>query len=222
MENLQKKLGYNFRNPKLLQQALTHSSYTANIHCNYERLEFLGDRILGVTIAEMLCTTFPNDPEGNLSQRFVSLVCKETVAEVSSEIGLNKYIITANPEITDSINVLCDVGEAIIASIYIDSQDMSIAQDFIKHYWTPLIDKKSQPHKDFKSLLQEKAASLKLDFPCYKIIQKTGPEHNPNFVVEVSLNNGIKALGEGKSKKQAEQNSAKKMLDILGIKNANN
>ena len=221
MQNLQKKLDYNFRNLKLLQQALTHSSYTADIHSNYERLEFLGDRILGVTIAEMLCASFPNDPEGNLSQRFVSLVCKETVAEVSTEIGLNQYIITANPEIKDSINILCDVGEAIIAAIYIDSQDMSIVQDFIKRFWTPLIDKKSQPHKDFKSLLQEKAASLKLDFPQYKIIQKTGPEHEPEFIVEVRLNNGINATGKGKSKKQAEQNSAKELLNILGITNAN-
>lgn len=221
MQNLETKIGYSFRNPKLLQQALTHSSYTSDIHSNYERLEFLGDRILGVTIAEMLCTAFPNDPEGNLSQRFVTLVCKETVAEVSSDIGLNKYIITVNPEIKDSINVLCDVGEALIASIYLDSKNMSTAQDFIKRYWTPLIDKKSKPHKDFKSLLQERTASLKLDFPHYEVIQKTGPEHDPEFIVKVSLNNGTEAIGKGKNKKQAEQNSAQKMLTMLGIKNDN-
>lgn len=218
MQNLQKKLGYSFHNQKLLQQALTHSSYTSNIHSNYERLEFLGDRILGVTIAEMLCATFPNDPEGSLSQRFVSLVCKETVAEVSSEIGLNQYIITSNPEIKESINVLCDVGEAIIAALYLDSQNMTIAQDFIKRYWTPLIDKKSQPHKDYKSMLQENLATLKLDFPHYEILEKTGPEHEPEFVIQVSTNNGLQAIGKGKSKKQAEQNAAQSLLKKLGAK----
>ena len=93
MQELEEKIGYTFKTPKLLQQALTHSSFTPDIHKNYERLEFLGDRILGVTVADMLCRAFANEPEGSLSQRFVCLVCKETVAEIVRGLGADKYII---------------------------------------------------------------------------------------------------------------------------------
>jgi ribonuclease-3 len=218
MNKLQQTLGYTYKAPHLLKQALTHSSYTSDIHKNYERLEFLGDRILGVTIADMLCQTFTDEPEGSLARRFTQLVCKETVAEVALKLGLDKYIITSNPEIKTQINVLCDVGEAIIASIYLDSQNMLIAQEFIKKHWQPLLTKNAEPIKDYKSMLQEHSLGLKLPLPQYETVEKTGPEHSPNFIIKVKINS-YEAKGHGKNKKQAEQNAAENLLKIMGATN---
>ncbi len=220
MNKLEKSLGYKFNNKKYLQQALTHSSATSDIHENYERLEFLGDRILGLTIADILYTTFPDEPEGSLAQRFVVLVCKETVAEVVRTLDIKGYIQAINTNVNDKDSVLCDVGEALIAAIYKDSGSLDVTQDFIKRCWQPHIDKKSHPKKDYKTLLQEQAAVLKYPAPVYKVISKTGPEHAPMFVMEVSLNNDLKALGKGSSKKQAEQAAAALMLNTLGVKDA--
>ena len=155
MQELEEKIGYTFKTPKLLQQALTHSSFTPDIHKNYERLEFLGDRILGVTVADMLCRAFANEPEGSLSQRFVCLVCKETVAEIVRGLGADKYIIARDMSVVSSENVLCDIGEALIAAVYLDSGDITAAQAFVRRCWTPFIDRQSRPHKDFKTRLQE-------------------------------------------------------------------
>ncbi|MBQ2884905.1 MAG: ribonuclease III [Alphaproteobacteria bacterium] len=218
MQKLQQTLGYTYKTQKLLKQALTHSSYTSDIHKNYERLEFLGDRILGVTIADMLCQTFVDEPEGSLARRFTQLVCKETVADVALKLGLDKYIITANPEIRTQVNVLCDVGEAIIASIYLDSKDMQIAQDFIKKYWLPLLNVNSEPVKDYKSMLQEYSLSIKLSLPCYELLEKTGLEHSPTFVVKAIVDK-YSASGTGKNKKQAEQNAAHNLLKLMGASN---
>ena len=218
MKELQQTLEYEFSDERILRQALTHSSKTSDIHQNYERLEFLGDRILGVTVAEMLCRMFPDEPEGNLSQRFIGLVCKETVAEVVTLWGADKYIIVANPDASQSENVLCDVGEAIIAAIYKDSQSMQVAQDFVRKNWLPLIDRKSKPHKDYKTRLQEEVHNLNLQTPVYRVLEKTGSEHKPEFLMEVWVGDGVTAEGHGKNKKIAEQEAACKMLKSLGIK----
>lgn len=215
MNNLEKNIGYVFKNKNLLKQALTHSSATADIHRNYERLEFLGDRILGLTVADMLCHTFADEPEGDLAQRFVGLVCKETVAEIVRSLNIVPHIIAANLDVCDKDNVLCDVGEALIAAIYLDSGDLKIAQDFIERNWRQLIDQKSQPKKDYKTLLQEKSAQLKLNAPVYEIVEKTGPEHAPKFVVSVNVGYAVSAYGKGSSKKHAEQQAAEEMLKIL-------
>ncbi|MBR2274133.1 MAG: ribonuclease III [Alphaproteobacteria bacterium] len=216
MNNLEQRLDYIFRDKNLLIQALTHSSVTADIHRNYERLEFLGDRILGVMVADMLCRTFVDEPEGNLARRFVQLVCKETVAEVVRQLDIIPFIRVANDEVRDKDNVLCDVGEALIAAIYIDSQSLETARNFVERWWKPLIDKKSQPPKDYKTLLQEVAAQRKLDVPSYAIIDKKGPEHAPQFEVSVMLGQGYIAHGIGSSKKHAEQEAAHALLKTLG------
>lgn len=220
MQELEEKLGYTFQHKELLKRALTHSSFTSDIHCNYERLEFLGDRILGVTIAEMLTETFLDEPEGSLAQRFVRLVCKEAVAEVMCKLGVGPFIISgANQDVRSSVGVLCDVGEAIIAAIYEDSGCMETAQKFVRCHWKELIDKRSHPHKDFKTYLQEKSAQLKLPMPVYQQVSKTGPAHAPEFVVCVSLGKDYCAKGVGANKKQAEQAAAAKMLAELGVEN---
>ena len=217
MKKLQQKLGYTFRNIDGLKQALTHSSLSSDIHKNYERLEFLGDRILGLTIADMLCQSFINEAEGELAQRFVHLVCKETVAEVMRKIGVKTYIEAANPEVCDKDNVLCDVGEAIIAAIYRDSGELTEAQKFIHQYWSPLIDCKSQPVKDYKTSLQEIAAKRALPQPQYLMLEKKGPEHAPTFVIKVVLGDKLEAIGVGTNKKHAEQEAAAKMIATLEV-----
>lgn len=215
MKKLQQNLKYTFKNTDWLKQALTHSSLSSDIHKNYERLEFLGDRILGVTIADILCQTFVNEAEGELAQRFVHLVCKETVAEVMRNLNVTDYIEAANPEVCNKDNVLCDVGEAIIAAIYYDSGDLTEAQNFIRTHWKSLIDRKSHPTKDDKTHLQELAAQLSLPLPQYQLISKTGPEHAPSFEVQAIVGNQFRANGIGATKKQAEQNAAAQLIALL-------
>lgn len=215
MQDLQEKLGYIFKNPKYLEQALTHSSQTSDIHRNYERLEFLGDRILGVTIADVLCKTFPNEPEGSLAQRFIGLVCKYAVADVMKGLDVPQYVIAGAPDVRKRVNVLCDIGEAIIAAIYLDSGDMTVAQDFVRRHWAHLIDRKSLPRKDYKTALQERASVLKLDMPVYEMLYQKGPAHAPEFLMKVSIGEHYSAEGNGANKKKAEQEAAAKMLEIL-------
>lgn len=220
MEQIEQKIGYTFQNKALLQQALTHTSITSNIHRNYERLEFLGDRILGLTIANILYEMFPDEPEGNLAQRYALLVSKETVSEVVIKLDIPPYIGVQTNEIRESENVLCDIGEAIIAAIYLDSKNLSVAQNFIKNNFKSFIDTKSEPHKDYKTTLQEKAYQLGFNVPKYTLIEKKGSEHEPVFLVEVDIGNNKKQTGVGKNKKQAEQMAAERLLKILGESNA--
>lgn len=214
MEKLQKNLNYKFKNFKLLQQALTHSSVTGNEHYNYERLEFLGDRVLGMTMAHLLYNMFPNDREGVLAQRHVQLVRAETVAAVVKKLHIDEYINAKDKETKQSVNVLCDVGEAIIGAIYIDS-DIEQAIRFVETNWRDMIDKEGGSEKDAKTQLQEKFHSLKLPLPVYEVVSKDGSEHEPMFTVKVSLNDGQFALGQGKNKKTAEQQAAAKLLEQM-------
>lgn len=215
MEKLQQTLKYHFRNPKLLQQALTHSSVTGNERYNYERLEFLGDRVLGMTMAHLLYKMFPKDREGVLAQRHVQLVRAETVAAVVRKLHINDYIVAKDKETTQSINVLCDVGEAIIGAIYIDS-NIEEAIRFVEENWQDMIDTDNGSEKDAKTQLQEKFHSLKLPSPVYETISKEGTEHEPIFTVKVSMNDGRFALGQGKNKKTAEQQAAAQLLELIG------
>lgn len=215
MEELEKILHYKFRNPELLKQALTHSSITGNEHRNYERLEFLGDRVLGMTMAHLLYTMFPNDREGVLAQRHVKLVCAPMVAEVVRKLHIDKFIYAKDMETTQSINVLCDIGEAIIGAIYIDS-DIQQAIAFVERNWKNMIDKDAGSEKDYKTQLQEKFHALKLPSPVYEVVEKSGTEHEPMFAIRVQANEQIFAIGKGKNKKAAEQQAAQKLLQQMG------
>ena len=219
MEKLQDLLQYQFRNPKLLQQALTHSSVTGNEHRNYERLEFLGDRVLGMTMAHLLYKMFPHGREGELAQRHVKLVRAETVAAVVKKLHIDEYIIAKDKETIQSTNVLCDVGEAIIGAIYIDS-DIEQAIAFVERNWRDMIDMAdSGSAKDFKTRLQEKFHTLKLGFPTYELISKEGSDHNPLFTVRVAQSDKVYAVGHGKNKKLAEQEAAEKLLQLMEEEN---
>lgn len=215
MEEFEKILGYSFQNRHLLKQAITHSSYSARLTDNYERLEFLGDRVLGVAIASLLYRLFPNEPEGSLSQRHTGLVCKETVAEVALTLKLDKFMIVANEEIRENENVLCDVCEAVIGAIFIDA-GCDVAVNFVNSHWKELIDKNMAPPKDAKTRLQENAHIRGLGAPQYRLVRREGSEHEPLFYMAVSLKGVDEQTGEGRNKKLAEQCAAAKMLDYLG------
>lgn len=214
MTELEKNLGYSFKNQALLQQALTHSSLTGDVKKNYERLEFLGDRVLGVSMAHLLYFTFENEPEGFLSPRFVKLVRKETVAEVALELKLNEYI-KANPQtLSTNENVLCDVMEAVIGAVCLDG-GFETAISFVDRHFKKHIEKSRNPEKDNKTLLQELAHQIKGGAPVYEVIKKEGSEHEPTFYVQVCVEGKGSAVGVGKSKKTAEQEAAAELLKIL-------
>lgn len=214
MQKLQRILQYQFNNIKLLQQALTHSSVTGNEHRNYERLEFLGDRVLGMTMAHLLYNRFPNDREGALAQRHVKLVCAEAVADVVKKLHIDEYIIAKDEETAKRTNVLGDIGEAIIGAIYIDS-DIEQAIAFVERNWEYMINGAGS-QKDYKTRLQEYFHAQKLPLPVYELVAKDGSEHEPLFTIKVALNENIFAFGKGKNKKQAEQQAAEELLKMIG------
>lgn len=217
-KTIYKNIDYNFQNEQLLKQALTHSSITGNIHKNYERLEFLGDRVLGMTVAHLLYNRYPNDKEGELSQRFNRLVCAETVADMARKLKLDMYIIAKDKDIAYSVNVLCDICEAVIGAIYIDS-NINSAINFVEKHWNCFFDEALTAKKDFKTSLQEFLHHKKQPLPNYEIAEKTGEEHNPTFKIKVSCVDGKYAFGSGHNKKEAEQHAAEELLKILEKEN---
>ena len=211
IEKLEKTLGYTFNNKKLLIQALTHGSCTGDVTENYERLEFLGDRVLGLAVAEMLYDTFPKEPEGSLSQRHTSLVCKETVAELSRALTIDQYVHIASEDIRENDNVLCDVGEAVIGAIYVDGGSEK-ALEYVRAKWKDLLHKSHNPPKDSKTELQEMSHIKGLGMPTYEVVKREGSEHEPIFHIAVNLEGTTPEVGQGRDKKLAEQDAAHKML----------
>ncbi|MFV0626510.1 MAG: ribonuclease III [Alphaproteobacteria bacterium] len=217
MEELENILNYTFKDSGLLKQAVTHGSYVSDLHQNYERLEFLGDRVLGLTVSNLLYKLFPEEEEGSLSQRYVGLVCKETVSSVALSLNVDKYIYVANEEIRTNENVMCDICEAIIGAIFIDG-GYNEAVKFIHAHWTSLVDKNIEPPKDAKTKLQELAHAKSLGSPIYKLVKREGSEHEPVFHMSVSLSNLTSQMGIGRNKKLAEQEAATKMIKEIGAK----
>lgn len=214
IEEVEKNLGYHFHNPQLLKQALTHSSVTSHIGSNYERLEFLGDRVLGVAMASALFNAFPHEPEGSLSPRHTRLVCKETVSAVARSLHLDRYIHAATPDIKENENVLCDVCEAVIGAIFIDAGCLR-ALEFVDMHWKNLLHKDLTPPKDPKTKLQEIAHAHGHSTPIYEQISRSGSEHEPTFVMCVKIDDLPPQSGEGHNKKLAEQMAASKMIALL-------
>lgn len=217
MDELEKILNHKFKDRHLLQQAVTHSSITSKLSENYERLEFLGDRVLGLAVAAMMYEIFKREPEGNLSQRFMALVCKETVAEVARKLSLNKFILSDSIDVKNNDSVLSDVCEAVIAALYIDAGCVE-AISFVQKNWRPLVDTHKQPPKDAKTFLQEVAHEKGLSSPIYTEVGKEGSEHEPIFYMQVEIEDHAPQTGRGRNKKMAEQDAAEKMLNSLGVK----
>ena len=209
------KLNYEFVNFELVDLALTHSSYVdGKLIANYERLEFLGDRVLGLSIANLIYKMFPNEKEGSLSKRFSDLVSKKTLTLIAKNLEIEKFIKTSKDffyrtKITDTM--LSDVVEALIGAIYLDS-NFSKVYETVESLWTPYIKKQSEPPINPKSFLQEWCLKHKKKLPEYNLIKKKGPDHAPVFHVKLDIKNFVRAFSEGNSKQEAEINAAKEVL----------
>lgn len=203
-------LHFVFKNPILFNEAITHPSYHRRKVNTFERLEFLGDRVLGILIAEMLYTVFPNEPEGDLAKRQAVLISRDVCQEIAREIGLHEDVKVVGTELDGNSAVLGDAMEALIGAMYLD-QGLGVVRDHILPLWKSRLSKSEAPPKDHKSLLQEWTQSRGLGIPSYQVIGKTGLAHAPEF--EVSLTVGTcTATAMGKSRKVAEQEVARLML----------
>tara|TARA_B100001093_G_C26605598_1_gene917864 strand:- start:185 stop:847 length:663 start_codon:yes stop_codon:yes gene_type:complete len=212
---LEKKIDFKFKNIKLLTQCLTHKSF--NSSDNNEKIEFLGDRVLGLVIAKKLLEIYPEEKEGILDKKFASLVNKKTCLEIAKNINLEKYILTFNSnnkkkKIEDKI--ISDSCEALIGAIYLD-KGFNASEKVILNLWSNNIKKSAITQVDAKTKLQELSLKNFKILPSYKLVSNTGPRHKPLFKVGVKLPNTKYFFSSGRSKKDAEQNAAIECLKSL-------
>jgi ribonuclease-3 len=211
---LEDNLGHQFADPALLQRALTHASAASAL--SNERLEFLGDRVLGLVVAETLHARYPKESEGPLTVKLHALVRAEACARVAEAAALPNYVQLAGPGF-DSARargaILSDVCEAVIAALYLDG-GMKAARAFIERYWAEMFDDPGQgaEMRDAKTRLQEWAQGRGLAAPLYRETARSGPAHAPHFVIEASVEGMAPETGEGGSKREAEQEAAAKLL----------
>ena len=209
---LEKKIKINFKDKDLLIRSLTHKSFDKNI--NNEKIEFLGDRVLGLVIAKKLLEIYPDEKEGILDKKYASLVNKKTCLEIAKKIDLQKFILTLNVKTKKNIvedKVIADSCEALIGSIYLD-KGFNIVEKLILNLWSDHIKNSIITQIDAKTKLQEYSLKKFKKLPIYKMISNTGPRHKPLFKVAVKLINTKFYYSEGKSKKEAEQNAANECL----------
>jgi len=213
-------LGHRFSQPGLLTQALTHPSIDQGRRnrrrsADYERLEFLGDRVLGLVVAEMLYHRYPDEPEGALARRFTALVRGETVARVAETIGLGAHLAMArgDDEAGGRANpgILADACEAVIGALFADA-GFEVAAAFVRSRWIGLMEETAAPPKDAKTALQEWAQGRGKALPAYRVEGSEGPPHEPIFLVSVSVEGLAAATGRGPSKRVAEQAAAAALL----------
>ncbi len=219
VDEFEKKINYKFKNKGLINLALTHSSFQSKENKNYERLEFLGDRVLSLVISEDLFLKYPDENEGALSKRLSDLISKQKLLEVANEINIKNMLRIdqfekKNLKLKKNISILSDVCEALIGAIYLDS-NLENARKFISKYWKKKISKNILPPQDPKSLLQEVTQKKGLDLPKYILKKKKGPAHNPRFEVEVFVTGIKKFSAIAKTIKIAEINAAKKIVDYI-------
>ena len=216
LANFQKKIGINFHNQKLLTKSFTHKSY--NPVENNEKLEFLGDRVLGLVISQNLLKFFPNDKEGDLDKKLASLVNKKQCAVIAKDINLQEYILIKNSNNKTSIEnkVLSDCLESVIGCIYLD-QGLEVAEKFIIKNWRKYLNKSLITERDSKTKLQEYSLKNYKSLPVYKLLENKGPRHKPLIKVSVNIKNSKNITATGNSKKEAEQKAAKKLLTILKL-----
>ena len=212
--NLEKKINLKFKDKKMLVRSLTHKSYDKNN--NNEKIEFLGDRVLGLVIAKRLLEIYPGEKEGILDKKFASLVNKKTCLQIAKNINLEKYILTFNPKnrkIKIEDKVVADACEALIGAIYLHKGFVAV-ENLILTLWEKNIKDSIITQIDAKTKLQEFSLKKFKKLPIYKVVSNTGPRHKPIFKVGVKLPNSKFYTAEGTSKKDAEQNAA-----ILYLKN---
>ena len=223
LDALAGRLGHRFARPELLVQALTHASA---VHANgarggtetYERLEFLGDRVLALIVADLLLAEFPHEAEGPLAQRLADLVRRETLTAIAEQLDLGASLRVAKAGHDDAERhnaaILADVCEAVIGALYLDG-GLPAARGFVEPIWRPLLLQASQPPQDAKTALQEWAQGRGLPLPEYRETGRSGPDHEPVFTIEVTLPGRGGETGQGRSKRLAEQAAAQRLLARL-------
>ncbi len=225
MENLEKKLGYKFKNRSLLQNALCHSSFANENHPSggsNERLEFLGDSVLSLIVTEYIYNNFPDMPEGELTKLRASLVCEKSLCEFSRELDVSEFLKLGKGEAQNGgaqrPSLLADAFEAILAAMYLDG-GIDIARNHVLRFILPeLSDRDDEVFKDYKTCLQEIIQRNPEERLSYVLMGESGPDHNKSFTVDVLLNSNVIGTGNGRSKKLAEQDAARQALALMGIK----
>ena len=216
--NLEKKLKLNFKDSNILKISLTHKSYDSKN--NNEKIEFLGDRVLGLIIAKKLLEIYPEEREGILDKKFASLVNKKKCLEIAKKIELEKYILISNPrnkKIVIEDKIVADCLEALIGGIYLD-KGLNFTEKFVLNLWKEHIRASIVTQVDAKTKLQEYSLKTYKVLPLYKLISNTGPRHKPLFKVAVKLKETKFFTAEGVSKKDAEQNAASLCYESISIK----
>ena len=217
IKELEKIIKYNFKKSSLLEKALTHKSFD-NLN-NNEKLEFLGDRVLGLIISEKLLEKYPEEKEGIIDKKFANLVNKKTCLLIAKKINLKKFILlgSSHKKLERTADkIISDCLEAIVGAIYLDGGLKSV-EKFILIFWEEYLLKSSITLIDSKTKLQEFSLKKFKELPKYVFFKKTGPQHRPSFKTEVQIPNSKKIVGIGSSKKNAQQNAAAKLLKILNI-----
>lgn len=222
IKDLENAIGYEFRDISLLENALAHSSY-ANEHfhnslMSNERLEFLGDSVLGMLVAEYLYRNFPNRPEGELTRMRADMVCEKTLAEVAHRLDLGKHLMLGKGEEQgggrNRESILADAVESVIAACYLDG-GMDAAIQFIQQFILVNVPVTKMHNVDYKTALQERVQQKKNQTLSYRLVGESGPDHDKHFKVELSLNESVVGIGSGSSKKRAEQDAARVALEKL-------
>ena len=219
MKELERELGYTFKNAALLKNALSHPSALApGQGIEFERLEFLGDRVLGLVVANWLFKEFPHESEGDMAKRFTSLVRKETLVEVAKTIDLDRAMVMKRENSSSQKKrletLLADGCEALIGALYLEG-GLEAAQSFIYSYWKDYLKAANEPPGDSKSILQEWVQGQGKTHPQYVVLESSGPAHAPHFIVEVRVENLTPVQGAGSSKRLAEKEAAQRMLDLI-------
>ncbi len=217
IKELEKILEYDFKNQNLLSQSLIHKSF--NHTDNNEKLEFLGDRVLGLIISKKLIDIYPNEKEGMIDKKYANLVNKKTCSSVAKTLNLKKFMSLGSSHKSlqrSADKILSDCVEAIIGAIYLDNGIKS-SEKFVLKFWGQYLENSITTIIDSKTLLQEYSLKKYKQLPKYTFYKKKGPEHSPTFKTDVQIPNSKKVIGIGTSKKNAQQNAAKKLLQTLNI-----
>ncbi|MFL2812266.1 MAG: ribonuclease III [Paracoccaceae bacterium] len=222
-KELCKNIDYSFQNLKLLEQALIHSSLKSKVFDNNQRMEFLGDRILGFVISDYLFYNYPKWREGDLALNYNSLVCKEACSEIAEDIGLGRSLIMGKSESKHGGRlkkaILADALEALICAVYLDS-DLNTVKKLILKLWVLKLKNVGDIELDPKTALQQWIQSKGGGLPNYTDLKREGLDHDPIFHVEVRLENGLTAIGNSSSKRKAQQNAAQRLLSEIKKNNA--
>ena len=216
-KEIEKVLDYDFKNQKLLKESLIHKSFD-NIY-NNEKLEFLGDRVLGLIISKKLIQIYPKEKEGIIDKKFANLVNKKTCSNIANEINIKKFMFlgqSSKSNLKSTNKIVGDCLEALIGAIYLDG-GLKPAEKFVLSFWKKHLENSFLPIIDAKTQLQEHSLKKFKELPKYIFSKKIGPQHNPTFKVEVQIPNSKRTLGTGNSKKDAQQNAAAKLLRSLKI-----